>query len=169
MQEHFKNHFQQALDISSALYSFFILFHPINRLGTLFFEENSFSQLSSSTPIFTKCEGCQMSIDALFLSLDKATLTDFSDEHVLQILHCAPFSHMCIFHAKLQLLKLFPCPSKLIFQSWSVVFSPLGYALIEAFFSPYFMMSSIHCFHFPHLCTVTLPVLPPPKKKRWSY
>lgn len=110
-----------------------------------------------------------MSIDALFLNLDEANLTDFPDEHVLRILHCAPFYHMCIFHVKLQLLKLFPYPSKLIFQSWSVVFSPLGYALIEAFFSPYFTMSSIQCFHFPHLCTVTLPILPPPKKKRWSY
>ena len=49
------------------------------------------------------------------------------------ILHCAPLDHMCIFHVKLQLLKLFPIPSKLIFQSWSVVFSPLGYALRLSF------------------------------------
>ena len=71
--------------------------------------------------------------------------------------YCAPFCHVCIFHVKLQVLKLFRVPSKLIFQSWSLVFSPLGYALIEAFFSPYFVMSSIQYFYFPHLHSAQSP------------
>lgn len=37
--------------------------------------------------------------------------------------------------------------------------SPLGYALIEAFFSPHFRMSGIQYFYFPQLCSAQSPCL----------
>ena len=74
---------------------------------------------------------------------------------------------MYIFHEKLQLFNLSLYLSKLIFQSWSIVFTPFGDALIEGFFSPLLNRSNIGTlFLLPTFLfsVVTLPSLPLPEK-----